>query len=105
MKSMNFSKKNDTITLVPNSLKERYEKLFAVDDLKKCKDNKEIDNLMTAVDVKTLEQTFCELKIIFQLLVLFSLGRELINMVIVILKQCKYYHHFRDTKMEKKSQL
>lgn len=37
MKSMNFSKKNDTITLVPNSLKERYEKLFAVDDLKKCK--------------------------------------------------------------------
>lgn len=63
MKSMNFSKKNDTITLVPNSLKERYEKLFAVDDLKKCKDNKEVlTNLMTAVDVKNFGATFAEAK-------------------------------------------
>ena len=48
MKSMKFSPQKDgTVTLVPNSSKERYEKLFDVDDLGKCKDAKEVlSNLM-----------------------------------------------------------
>ncbi len=64
MKSMKFSPQKDGIvTLVPNSLKERYEKLFDVDDLGKCKDAKEVlSNLMSAVDVKNFGATFAEAK-------------------------------------------
>lgn len=64
MKSMKFSPQKDgTVTLVPNSLKERYEKLFDVDDLGKCKDAKEVlSNLMSAVDVKNFGATFAEAK-------------------------------------------
>ena len=64
MKSMKFSPQKDgTVTLVPNSLKERYEKLFDVDDLGKCKDAKEVlTNLMSTVDVKNFGATFAEAK-------------------------------------------
>ena len=45
------------------TLKERYEKLFDVDDLGKCKDAKEVlTNLMSTVDVKNFGATFAEAK-------------------------------------------
>ena len=64
IKSMKFSPQKDgSVTLVPNSLKERYEKLFDVEDLSKCKDAKEVfTNLMNAVDVKNFGATFAEAK-------------------------------------------
>lgn len=61
IKSMKFSEKDGS--LVPKSLKERYEELFAVKDLKDCKDSKEVlSNLMSAVDVKNFGATFAEAK-------------------------------------------
>lgn len=64
LKSMKFSlQKDGSVTLVPNSLKERYEKLFDVEDLSKCKNSKEVfTNLMSAVDVKNFGATFAEAK-------------------------------------------
>lgn len=63
IKSMRFSegKKGEDITLIPRTLKERYEFLFQVKDLKNCKDIKEVlRNLMSAVDVKNFGATFAE---------------------------------------------
>lgn len=62
IKSMKFSEgKDGAATLVPRSLKERYEHLFGVADLKNCKDSKEVlTNLMSAVDVKNFGATFAE---------------------------------------------
>ena len=63
IKSMKFSSQKDAVALVPNSLKERYQNLFGVADLSKCKDSKEIlTNLMSAVDVKNFGATFAEAK-------------------------------------------
>lgn len=60
IKSMKFSKDG---ALVPNSLKERYEELFNVGDLKECNNSKEVlTNLMSAVDVKNFGATFAEAK-------------------------------------------
>ena len=60
IKSMKFSKDG---ALVPNSLKERYEELFNVEDLKECNNSKEVlTNLMSAVDVKNFGATFAEAK-------------------------------------------
>ena len=56
----NNSKKGE-VSLVPRTLKERYEYIFGVKDLKDCKDIKEIlTNLMSAVDVKNFGATFAE---------------------------------------------
>ena len=62
IKSMKFSEsKNKEITVVPKSLKERYEQIFSVEDLKKCKDTKAVlTNLFTAIDVKNFGATFAE---------------------------------------------
>lgn len=63
IKSMKFSKegKNGEVSLVPRNLKERYEFLFGVEDLKECKNVEEIlKNLMSAVDVKNFGATFAE---------------------------------------------
>lgn len=55
-------KKNDS-SIGVRSLKERYEQLFKVDDLKKEKDQKLIlENLFSAVDVKNFGATFAEEK-------------------------------------------
>lgn len=64
IKSMKLaSQKDGSMTLVPNSLKERYQKLFDVEDLAKCKDTREVlINLMHAVDVKNFGATFAEAK-------------------------------------------
>ncbi|MDY4253857.1 type I CRISPR-associated protein Cas7 [Clostridium sp.] len=62
IKSMKISegKKGET-TVVPRSLKERYEYIFQVEDLKKVKDTKEvITNLFKAEDVKNFGATFAE---------------------------------------------
>ncbi|MFT3983430.1 MAG: type I CRISPR-associated protein Cas7 [Lachnospiraceae bacterium] len=62
IKSMHLSKekKGETV-LIPRSLKERYEQLFDVKDLKECKDIKEVlKNLFQAVDVKNFGATFAE---------------------------------------------
>ena len=63
IKSMKFTKegKKGEISLVPRNLKERYEYLFNVPDLKECKNVEEIlKNLMSAVDVKNFGATFAE---------------------------------------------
>lgn len=79
IKSMRFSDG----ALIPKTLKERYEELFEVDDLKDCKDSKEVlGNLMSAVDVKNFGATFAEAKNNFQLREQFSLDRDLTNILI-----------------------
>lgn len=57
------SLKIDKGSLVPRSLKDRYEYIFKVDDLKKSKDIKEVlTNLFKAFDVKNFGATFAEEK-------------------------------------------
>ena len=59
IKSMKLSESKGTVSLVPRSLKERYEHLFNVEDLKDCKDSKEVlINLFNALDVKNFGATF-----------------------------------------------
>lgn len=54
------NKKGET-ELLPRSLKERYEYIFKVEDLKKNKDSKEVlSNLFSAIDVKNFGATFAE---------------------------------------------
>lgn len=62
IKSMKFSEgKKGDISLVPKSLKERYESIFEVEDLKDCNNTKEVlTNLFQAVDVKNFGATFAE---------------------------------------------
>lgn len=62
IKSLKFSEsKKGEVTLVPRSLKERYEQIFDVDDLKKCNDIKIVlSNLFKAIDVKNFGATFAE---------------------------------------------
>lgn len=62
IKSMKFSQgKNGEISVIPRSLKERYEYLFNISDLKACKDSKIIlSNLFSAIDVKNFGATFAE---------------------------------------------
>lgn len=62
IKSMRFAEgKGEEVYLVPKSLKERYEQIFEVDDLKKNKDTKKVlKNLFTAIDVKNFGATFAE---------------------------------------------
>jgi len=62
IKSMKFSTdKKGIVSLVPRSLKERYEYLFQVKELKDCKDTAEVlKNLFYAIDVKNFGATFAE---------------------------------------------
>lgn len=63
IKSLKLSsdKKKSNITLVPRSLKERYEQLFSIEDLSKSVDAGEIlRNLFQAIDVKNFGATFAE---------------------------------------------
>lgn len=53
--------KNEGVKVRPKSLKERYEELFLINDLKKEKDNRQVlVNLFTAIDVKNFGATFAE---------------------------------------------
>lgn len=62
IKSMKISEgKKGEVTVVPRSLKERYEYLFDIKDLKACKDTSEVlKNLFKSVDVKNFGATFAE---------------------------------------------
>ena len=62
IKSLKLSEgKKGEVTVVPRSLKERYEYIFGVKDLKQCKDTSEVlKNLFNAVDVKNFGATFAE---------------------------------------------
>lgn len=61
IKSLKFSGKEGEETLVPRSLKERYEQLFDIQDLKKNKSTKEVlINLFKASDVVQYGATFAE---------------------------------------------
>ena len=61
IKSMKLSEKKGEISLVPRSLKERYEYLYSVKDLKECRDSKVVlTNLFNALDVKNFGATFAE---------------------------------------------
>lgn len=62
IKSMKLSEgKKGEVVLVPRALKERYEQIFEVKNLKDCKDSKEVlTNLFKAVDVKNFGATFAE---------------------------------------------
>ena len=62
IKSMKISEgKKGEVTVVPRSLKERYEYIFKVEDLSKVNDSKEvIRNLFEAEDVKNFGATFAE---------------------------------------------
>ncbi|WP_286907210.1 type I CRISPR-associated protein Cas7 [Clostridium sp. UBA1652] len=53
--------KKEGIKVRPKSLKERYEEIFSVKDLKEAKDTKTVvKNLFTAIDVKNFGATFAE---------------------------------------------
>ena len=53
--------KKGEVSLIPRSLKERYEYIFNIKDLKECKDSKEVlSNLFQAVDIKNFGATFAE---------------------------------------------
>ncbi|EEP56248.1 type I CRISPR-associated protein Cas7 [Clostridium butyricum] len=62
IKSMKLSEgKKGEVQLVPRALKERYEQIFDVKNLKECKDAKEVlTNLFNAIDVKNFGATFAE---------------------------------------------
>ncbi|NLJ73321.1 MAG: type I CRISPR-associated protein Cas7 [Syntrophomonadaceae bacterium] len=62
IKSFKLSEnKKGEVELIPRSLKERYEYIFAVEDLKKDKDSKVVlTNLFNALDVKNFGATFAE---------------------------------------------
>lgn len=62
IKSMKLSEgKKGEVQLVPRALKERYEQIFHVKNLKECKDAKEVlTNLFNAIDVKNFGATFAE---------------------------------------------
>ncbi|HEY5588114.1 MAG TPA: type I CRISPR-associated protein Cas7 [Candidatus Paceibacterota bacterium] len=61
IKSLKIEEKKDEIKIRPKSLKERYEEIFKVEDLKKEKDKTTVmKNLFSAIDVKTFGATFAE---------------------------------------------
>ncbi len=61
IKSMKLSEEKGATNLRPRSLKERYEYLYDVKDLKACKNNKEVlTNLFKALDVRSFGATFAE---------------------------------------------
>ncbi len=61
IKSMKLSEKKGDVSLVPRSLKERYEQIFEVENLKDCKNSKDVlTNLFSALDIKNFGATFAE---------------------------------------------
>lgn len=61
IKSMKFAEKKGEVSLIPRSLKERYDFLFGETTKKEAKDTKKVlCNLMAAVDVKNFGATYAE---------------------------------------------
>lgn len=92
IKSMTISKKDGT--LVPRTLRDRYEEIFKGFDLKGKKKAKEVlMNLMSAVDVKNFGATFTVSDNKFSITGAVQFDRVSTNILILILKFNKYYHH------------
>lgn len=62
IKSLRFEKKKEDTTLVPKSLKERYQDLFSIDSIEKSNTEEILKNLFQAVDVKNFGATFAVAK-------------------------------------------
>lgn len=61
IKSMKFAEKKGEVSLVPRSLKERYDYLFGESSKEEAKDSRKVlTNLMKAVDVKNFGATYAE---------------------------------------------
>ena len=60
IKSMKFSKDKNGETLVPRSLKERYDHIFGSTEKEEKDVKKVLQNLMSAVDVKNFGATYAE---------------------------------------------
>lgn len=61
IKSYKLKEEKSGVSLIPNSLKERYELIYNIEDLKNEKDaNVVVKNLFTAIDVKNFGATFAE---------------------------------------------
>ncbi len=61
IKSMKFAEKKGEVSLIPRSLKERYDFLFGETTKEEAKDTKKVlCNLMAAVDVKNFGATYAE---------------------------------------------
>lgn len=103
IKSMKFSDKNSA--LVPRSLKERYEYIFNVKNLKDCKDIKEVlTNLMSAVDVKNFGATFAEKEINISVLGAIQFGQGFNKYEGTTAEEQQILSPFRDSKDKKKSE-
>ena len=101
IKSMKFSKDG---ALVPNSLKERYEELFNVEDLKECNNSKEVlTNLMSAVDVKNFGATFAEAKNNFSITGAVQFGQGFNKYEGTVAEEQQILSPFRDSSKESKT--
>ena len=107
IKSMKFSEdKKKNITLVPKSLKERYEYIFGVKDLKKCKDSKEVlTNLFKAIDVKNFGATFAEAGNNFSITGAVQIGQGFNKYRETNAEEQQILSPFRDDSKEKKENL
>lgn len=101
IKSFTVSKpdKNGAVFLVPRTLKERYEYIFGVEDMKKDKDIKVIlRNLFSAIDVKNFGSTFAEAMLIFLLQAQFRLDRDLICIMALKHRNRIFYRRLKTRK-------
>jgi CRISPR-associated protein Csh2 len=61
IKSMKFSKKNGNESLVPKTLRERYNHFFQTENIKTLSDMRSLlENLFSAIDIKNFGATFAE---------------------------------------------
>ena len=105
IKSMKFSEdKKKNIILVPKSLKERYEYIFGIKDLKECKDSREVlTNLFKAIDVKNFGATFAETGTNFSITGAVQIGQGLNKYEETQADEQQILSPFRDSKdLEKK---
>lgn len=101
IKSMKFSEKG---ALVPRTLKERYEQIFAVKDLKNTEDSKEVlTNLMLAVDVKNFGATFAEAKNNFSITGAVQFGQGFNKYEGTVAEEQQILSPFRDGSKEDKT--
>lgn len=107
IKSLRFEKdKKGIVSLIPKSLKERYEEIFEVADLKKNTNAKEIlTNLFKAVDVKNFGATFAEAGANISITGAVQLGQALINMKNAArMSRTSFLHSVMQQKQQKKKE-
>lgn len=102
IKSMKFSEKDGS--LVPRSLKERYEEIFEIKNLKEEKDTKQIlKNLMSAVDVKNFGATFAESKANISITGAVQFGQGFNKYEGTVAEEQQILSPFRDSSKESKT--